>query len=361
MHIRPGHIPTYGSQSLGTWFSALEDILNIANFVNIMANQPESYKTHFYCALCGGPFAQVFRTQATSAKQEAPSDSGSEFIRLESEEEYLDDAFNIPEEDNCEVPEEAILENMGYAASRHREYRIRASMEGLRRGIMSENRRAAKAYDGCRISARQMRWTRHLRALIHKRAKFIPIGGQEFIGENNSQFLTGRGRIRQVDAWADAFASYEEEGELIAGMGSPYGFQVYQEFGRLDSEFVISSIPFHEQCHDMLVYATEVAVKERGVDIDPVPIDETDNIVWGYLRGLVGISAVAKSLGSGTVSSTLHGFMQGEVITRFGEVDYREAQGSGEGSQWRHDEGLHVSSPNLRMQFSEVILNSNKL
>ena len=311
-----------------------------------MANQSESYKTHFYCALCGGPFAQVYRTQATPGVILPPSNSGLESINLESDEEYLDDVFNIPEEENSELPEEAVLENMGYAASRHREYRIRASIKGLRRGIMSENRRAWKAYDGRRISTRQMRWTKHLRALIHKRAKTFPVGGQEFLDAEHSQFLTGRGRIRQVNAWADAFASYEDEGELIMGTDSPYGFQVYQEFGRLDSEFVISSIPFHEQCHDMLVYATEVAAKERGVDIDPVPIDETDNIVWGYLRGLVGISAVAKSLGSGT-GSTLHGPMRGEVITRLCEVDYREAQGSGEGFQWRHDEGLHVSSLNL--------------
>ena len=310
-----------------------------------MANPSGSYKTHFYCALCGGPFAQVYRTQASSAKQEVhllPSNSGSE---LESEEEYLDDVFNIPEEENIEIPEEAVLENMGYAASRHREYRIRASVKGLRRGIMSENRRAMKAYDGRQISTRELRWTRHLRALIHKRAKSFPAGGQEFF-DTSSQFLTGRGQIRQVDAWADAFASYEEEGELIVRMGSPYGFQVYQEFGRMDSEFVISSIPFHEQCHDMLVYATEVAAKERGVDIDHVPIDETDDIVWGYLRSLVGISAVS-TLGFGTVS-TFDAIMRGGVITRLGEVDYREAQGSGEGFQWRHDEGLHVSSPNLR-------------
>lgn len=315
-----------------------------------MANPSGSYKTHFYCALCGGPFAQVYRTQASSAKLDIhlpPSNSGSELIRLESEEEYLDNVFNIPEEENIEIPEEAVLESMGYAASRHREYRIRASMKGLRRGIMSENRRATKAYDGRQISTRQLRWTRHLRALIHKRAKSFPVGGQEFFNDGSSQFLTGRGQIRQVDAWADAFASYEEEDELISGMGSPYGFQVYQEFGRLDSEFVISSIPFHEQCHDMLVYATEIAAKERGVDIDHVPIDETDDIVWGYLRSLVGISAVSKSLGFGTVS-TFDASMRGEVITRLGEVDYREAQGSGEGFQWRHDEGLHVSSPNLR-------------
>ena len=317
-----------------------------------MADQFDSYRTHFYCALCGGPFAQVFRTatEASSPKKpEAPKDctNGNPGPRLSAASADPDidltNGFNIPIEENHVIPEEVVLENMGYAASRHRDHRIRASGDGLRRGIMSENRPTFKAYDGRRISTKQMRWTRDLRALIHKRAKAFPIGGQEYFDDGRPQFLTGRGQIRQIDAWADAVANYELDDPLRADTDSPHGFQVYQEFGRLDSEFVISSIPFHEQCWDLLVYATEVSARERGVNVEHHdPIDENEDILWGYLRGLVGISGVAKWLGSGTVS-TLHGPRRGEVITRLGEVDYREAQGSGEGFQWRHDEGLHVS------------------
>lgn len=322
-----------------------------------MGNEFDSYRTHFYCALCGGPFAQVFRTATQAAQpRELVTDyavrsgctngnSGSRLNtacgNIEPEDENLTNEFNIPVEENREIPEETVLENMGFAASRHRDHRIGASEKGLRRGIMSENRRALKAYDGRRISTKDMRWTRDLRALIHKKAKSFPTGGQEVFDEGRSQFLTGRGRIREVDAWADAFPNYEEEDELTIGTGGRYGFQVYQEFGRFDSDFVISSIPFHDQCWDLLVYATEISARERGVDMHHDPIDENEDILWGYLRGLVGISGAAKWLGSGPVS-TLHGPKRGEVITRLGEVDYREAQGSGEGFQWRHDEGLHV-------------------
>ncbi|KAF8453811.1 hypothetical protein BGX38DRAFT_1090129 [Terfezia claveryi] len=321
-----------------------------------MADQFDSYRTQFYCALCGGPFARVFRTAAEAASPKDPATASNASadctnqnsgLRLspvsgaaDPDDRDLTNGFNIPVEENHVIPEEVVLDNMGYAASRHRDHRIRVSEKGLRRGIMSENRRTFKAYDGRRISTKQMQWTRDLRALIHKKAKDFPIGGQQYLRDGRSQFLTGRGRIRQVGAWADASASYELEDELRVDTGSPYGFQVYQEFGRLDSEFVISSIPFHEQCWDLLVYATEVSARERGVDMHYDPIDENEDILWGYLRGLVGISGVAKWLGSGTVS-TLHGSRRGEVITRLGEVDYREAQGSGEGFQWRHDEGLH--------------------
>ena len=327
-------------------------------FARTMADQFDSYRTHFYCALCGGPFAQVFRTAAEAAPpkgpetaSKAPEDctgynhgpglspvSGA----ADPEDIGLENRFNIPVDENHVIPEEVVLENIGYAASRHRDHRLRAFEKGLRRGIMPENGLTFKAYDGRRISAKQMQWTRDLRALIHEKAKDVPIGGQEYFTPGRSQFLTGRGRIRQVGAWADASANYEEENELRVDTGSPYGFQVYQEFGRLDSEFVISSIPFHEQCWDLLVYATDVSARERGVVMRHGPIDEHEDILWGYLRGLVGISGVAKWLGSGTVS-TLHGSRRGEVITRLGEADYREAQGSGEGFQWRHDEGLHVS------------------
>jgi len=324
---------------------------DIVHFARTMADQFDSYRTHFYCALCGGPFAQVFRTAAEAAPpkepataSEAPEDCTNGNPGPLSPVPGVADpkkGFNIPVDENHVIPEEVVLENMGYAASRHRDHRIRASEKGLRRGIMSEIRRTFKAYDGRRISTKQMQWTGDLRALIHKKAKDIPTRGEEFFN-GRSQFLTGKGHIRQVGAWADALANIELEDELRVGTGSPHGFQVYQEFGRFDSEFVISSIPFHEQCWDLLAYATEVSARERGVGVDYDFIDEGEDILWGYLRGLVGISGVAKWLGSGTVS-TLHGPRRGEVITRLGEVDYREAQGSGEGFHWRHDEGLHVS------------------
>jgi len=355
LHIRSGHIPTF---HLVIGDLSADSSSDTIHFARTMTDQFDSYRTHFYCALCGGPFAQVFRTAAEPAPPKKPvasSKAPKDCINdnpgpglspvpeaADPDDVDLTNGFNIPVEENHVIPEEVVLENMGYAASRHRDHRIRASEKGLRRGIMSDNRRTLKAYDGRRISAKQIRWTGDLRALIHKKAKAFPIGGQDYFDEGRSQFLTGRGRIRQIDAWADAFANYELEGELRVDTGSPYGFQVYQEFGRLDSEFVISSIPFHEQCWDLLVYATEVSARERGVDMNHDPIDENEDILWGYLRGLVGISGAAKWLGSGPVS-TLHGPRRGEVITRLGEVDYREAQGSGEGFQWRHDEGLHVS------------------
>lgn len=311
-----------------------------------MANQ---YKTHFYCALCGGPFAQIFRTAAEPESKHAVHSFDSDDVGIAPKhlnpDIDLDNEFSIPLDENREIPEEYVLSNMGYAASRHRDHRIRASIDGLRRGIMSDIRRTWRAYDGRRISTEQIKWTQNLRALIHKKAKSLPYGGDYYLFDA-SQFLTGKGRIRQIDAWADAYANYEEEDDLLEltrWSDDRYGFQVYQEYNRHDSDFVISSIPFHEQCWDLLVHATEVSAQERGVDVHKDPIDENDDILWNHLRGLVGISGVAGWIGFG-VRATLHGDLRGEVVTRLGEVDYREAQGSGEGFQWRHDEGLHVGS-----------------
>ena len=210
-----------------------------------MAAKYSRYNTHFYCALCGGPFAQVFRTATTpSAQEHAASSLGQTDVDVgvngtDNDLDDLDDLYNvdadaqftIPEEDNYEIPEEIVLSNMGYAALRNRDHRF----QNKRPGNMDDTMKAWRAYDGSLISTAQMRWTRNLRALIHKRAQQIPAGGDfepdiDLFGNHDepvkSQFLSGRGRILQIDARAEVYSSYEEED----GPQGVHEFQVYREF-----------------------------------------------------------------------------------------------------------------------------------
>jgi hypothetical protein len=187
---------------------------------------------------------------------------------------------------------------------------------------------------------------------------------RQYLPEDKTAYLTGRGLIRQSQNWADAFASIEEDeaGDEDADPDTPrvhtehpvfsdedvrqgtYGFHVYQELGREDSHYVISSIPFHDECWTLLDLAIEEAGKERGIDgmNERVEIDD----LWGYLRGLVGMTGVMDSaiLPHSTWAALLEERRGAGIVTRLGEVDYREGQGAGEGWQWKHEEGFHVSS-----------------
>lgn len=324
-----------------------------------------SYETHFYCALCGGPFAQVLRTAESPATPSHAiwgdhnvNDCGGkdEYGNHYDEDLDLNNGFNILQEDNQEIPEEVVLNNMSHAAKRSRILRLRAEKEGRRRGIMSKQGTTRQAYDGRRISTKQIKWTKNLRALIHKRAIKHPLNHQYYLANNETAYLTGRGLIRQEQNLADAFASIDEdEGDGNLGihrehpifsdedrLHNTYGFHVYQELGREDCLYVISSIPFHDECWSLLDLAIEESGKERGVARMNERIDMDD--LWGYLQGLVTVTGV---INSATVPNSTAAALQeehrgGEIITRLREVDYREGQGSGDGWQWKHEEGLHV-------------------
>lgn len=320
-----------------------------------------SYETHFHCALCGGPFAHVFRTAVSSTQPTHAARNGYDIYNRgpagdddadDKEDLDLGGEFNIKPEDNWIVPEEVVLNNMSYAAKRSRKLRLRAETEGRRRGMMSERRTTRQAYDGRRISTKQMKWTKNLRALIYKKATVQPLNHEHY---GTTAYLTGRGLIRQVHNWADAFASVDEEEGDEEHMEYPvfteeekaantYGFHVYQELGRSDSRYVISSIPFHDECWSLLDLAIEESGKERGVERMNEHVTNNMDDLWGYLRGLVGVTGVVDSamVPKSTAAALLEKNRGSEIVTRLGEVDYREGQGSGDGWQWKHDEGLHV-------------------
>jgi hypothetical protein len=324
-----------------------------------------SYETHFYCALCGGPFAQVFRTAVNPAQPSYAvgseqdiynSNTGDEDQDEDDRNEDLDidNEFNISPHNNRCIPGEVVRNSMSHAASRSRELRLVAEEEGRRRGMVSEKRKTMQAYNGKHISTRQMKWTKNLRALIYKRSNHQPLNHEHY--GTSTAYLTGRGLIRQVQNWADAFASVDEEGgDDNSGVHTEhpffsdedkqqntYGFHVYQELGRPDSRYVISSIPFHDECWSLLDLAIEESGKERGV----VGMNERFDMdeLWGYLRGLVGVTGVIDSaIVPNSTAAALSEERRGSgVVSRLGEVDYREGQGSGDGWQWKHEEGLHV-------------------
>lgn len=337
-----------------------------------VAVSARSYRTHFYCALCGGPFAKVKRT-AVAPTCVIPQSYGENGNDGSDDAEDTDPSveFNLSPEENTILPETCVTADMSPAAKRSRALRLRAERDGFRRGMMPEERVTRQAYDGNLISTKQMKWTKCLRALVSRDARHHPQNYRDYLHRDGTSYLTGRGIIRQSENWADAFASIEEDeaegvddaegadddddaprvhsefpvfSERNIRLGT-YGFQVYQELGRMDSYYVISSIPFHDECWTLLDLAIEVAGRERGIERVNEIIGVDD--LWSYLRGLVGLAGLADSamMADSTDAALLEGQRGAGIVTRLGEVDYREGQGAGEGWRWKHEEGLHVSHP----------------
>jgi len=324
------------------------------------------YETHFYCALCGGPFAQVFRTAVHPSGHSHGNGSGAgtgttagRHPKHEPDSQDVDasNEFNFVGE-NTVIPWDVIVEKgMGHAARRSRQLRLRAR-PAHRPGEATATVR--QAYDGERISVRQMEWTKNLRALIHSKAANTPANWQRYTEAGEQVFLTGRGLIRQSDNWADAYASVDDEDG-----GNPdyptfsesdilrntYGFHVYQELGGSHVQSSISSIPFHDECWSLLDWAIEVTGNEKGIDNMNEDIDYDH--MWGYLRSLVAISG-QKQQAEQTSAVLREGRTRKEIVTRLGEVNYREAQGSGEGWKWRHEDGCHVSLSTFTFPHSSV-------
>ncbi|KAF8537164.1 hypothetical protein BDD12DRAFT_746052 [Trichophaea hybrida] len=323
------------------------------------------YDTHFYCALCGGPFAGVLRTPVNPAfsrysQTSDPDDNGDNFNINNGADRniHCDDfgypadldphnEFNFDGEENQVIPEEVVEQDMGYAARRSRKLRQRAEELGQRRGVMSEKRTVRQAYDGRRIAVKHLKWTKNLRALIHYKAVNQPQNWQRYIQDNGDAYLTGRGLIRQSENWADAFASVDEIQDdpadkypvfsELARLENTYGFHLYQELGGRHIKSFISSIPFHDECWTLLDLAIEETGHEKGLE-DMNEAIELDHM-WRYLRSLITVSGEKQQVEQ--TRTILQEGNREEVITRLGEIDYREAQGSGEGWHWRHEDGCH--------------------
>lgn len=318
------------------------------------------YDTHFLCALCGGPFAEVFRTAVDCHLQPQPpaenntSDDGSQDAG--NPDTDLSNEFNIPENENCVIPEEVVEDGMSYIARRERARRIQAQRARARNQmfVRSEPRVVQRAYNGHLISAKQMGWTRCLRALICTEAKHQPRGWQAYNEEDDGAYLTGRGMVRKWDRTADAYPSVESE-EDEPGMSIPvfdgsararddFKFEMYQgqpqSISSTKTDGFISSIPFHDECWSMFETAISESRRELGLPKiqDSENDDDSDDYslkpdhMWRYLRDLIAVSGVKQEVA----------ISREQFITRLSEIDYREAQSSGEGWKWKHEDGYHV-------------------
>ncbi|KAI9710822.1 MAG: hypothetical protein M1812_007371 [Candelaria pacifica] len=210
----------------------------------------DNYKTPFYCALCGLPFARVFRTddhhkddqdrsgqcQQASSEQATPDEQNGILSREESEQLIgSDDCLEL------KLRERRYLE----------EYKV------------------GRAYNGQNISGKQVEWIGSLRALLHRDAKAHPEGGRDNL--EGDVYLTGRGMVAQDASWAYASPSIDteiEEGDVEGGSlrhEAQYGFHVYEEPERDDRRFFYSSIPFHDQCWDILDLAVQLMQERKGI------------------------------------------------------------------------------------------------
>lgn len=293
------------------------------------ARRPERYQTHFYCSLCGGPFAQVFRTCVPAQNQ---PESWEKDVSSEGR-------FNIAEDENAIIPPEIWMNDMGPIAQCARKGRGDVTTRTVR-----------EAYDGTLISVQQMEWSMDLRALIHRHSTMHPQMGHPWTGVNapppvGEVYLTGRGLVKCHDNLGYAFPSFEDPDDDDDGSTIPQfppwinpRFYLYQDAGSVD--FFLSSIPFHEECSTLLERAIEVSAQEIGFEPNSYFAPEDD--IWHGLREFLGGEPDMKKL-SLSSNSLLPGEERKEVVTRLGEINYREAQGCGEGWKWRHEDGLHVS------------------
>ncbi|KAH0557159.1 hypothetical protein GP486_005053, partial [Trichoglossum hirsutum] len=307
----------------------------------------DKYQNQFFCALCGGPFARVFRTDV----QIADPVCGPEQHGVPADDMSGSDEFSVPAEQNERVTLQEVWE--GLSARTQLEYETQGyyedAIEKLRRA------RIRQAYDGNKISSQDMRWTHIIRALIHRDAREQPQGGPEQLADEQCTYLTGRGVVRQDASWADAYPSIEaesdfEDAEEGEQSGIPefdhtdFGFHMYEEPDRMDRKFRVGSIPFHDECWDLLGLAISVCGNRRGISSMTLGEDLSTDDLWNYLRGLVPPSPMRKW--SELTADSLRKEALADPITRLsvgtmGNAGYREAHHCGDGRKWLHIEGFH--------------------
>lgn len=157
--------------------------------------------------------------------------------------------------------------------------------------------------------------------------------------------------MRQSENWADAFASVDEDEDDPADeypvfsdsarLENTYGFHLYQELDRHLKSF-ITSIPFHDECWTLLDLAIEETGNEKNLDRMNEKL-ELDHMWGGYFRSLITVSDQKQQVEQ--TRAILQAGKRKEVTTRFGEVDYRQAQSSAEGWHWKHEDACHVGLP----------------
>lgn len=299
----------------------------------------DRYSTHFFCAFCGGPFARVYRTDEPYRD---PKDRRSSARRgrkraRSSQPSNPDRPYHTTIEASVEEEEPSALRHSANHAP--------------------IAKKARNAYPGRDVKEQDLKWTRIIRALVHKYAQVQPEGGQEQAEEEQDVYLTGRGRVREDASWADAHPSIqddlegendtaEEEDDVPTFRDDFSRFHMYQEPGRNDRKYLISSIPFHEECWDIMLQALHHSRAIRNLPDLPIGKMVDLDVIWSYLVNLIP-TAVDGRLSDLTVDAMTRG-IAGDYVRRLsigcmGNGGYREAQPYGEGAQWEHVEGQHVS------------------
>ncbi|KAI9679059.1 MAG: hypothetical protein M1829_001729 [Trizodia sp. TS-e1964] len=293
----------------------------------------DNYRHHFFCALCGGPFARVYR--AGGIQEEAVDGDG--------------ESLTIPAHCN------SLVSSSELDADTDDLHRLEQLLQhpGRPTGSAPPQAEVRRAYNGNDINEADMRWTRVLRALIHRSAKEQPVGGLDLLADDQSTYLTYRGKVRESASWADAFVmDHEDQLGFPAFDGqNNFGFHLYQEPDRNDRKFRISSIPFHDECWDLLDHAVRVAGARRGMP-EEMSLGEHINLddLWAFLSSKISVAVTEKL--SYLTTEVLRSSAPHDIITRLspgslGNAGYREAQQCGNGRKWLHVDGQHwlVTNP----------------
>lgn len=306
----------------------------------------DKYRIHFFCALCGGPFARVYRTDKIPdyRREESPASYDGTYDD--------DNTCTVPKAWNKRLSDDA-LRNNALPLVENEPGESWSSENQVMRGSVGDSDEAWRAYSGRHIHDEDMKWTKIMRALIHRHAQVHPEGGLEQLDNERDVYLTGRGRVLENGSWAVAYPSIVDELErdddngITLGDRSPFRFHLYQEPDRTDRKFHISSIPFHEECCDILGEAVLSAQWERGLEITAIENVVSWERFWSYLCDMIptavtgGLSDLtSESLASGTAEDPI----QRLSIGCMGRKGYREAQRCADGSFWRHIKGLHVGT-----------------
>ncbi len=293
----------------------------------------DRYRLHFFCALCGGPFARVARTDD---------------IGEESRDQRNEPWTAVDLRANAQ---EGVGMDLAMAST------AAGSEAGVRIDARSSKEHCVRpAYDGRYIKEEDMQWTRVLQALIHRTAQVHPVGGRELLEDNRDVYLTGRGRVLEDASWAVAHPSIEDDfmeededdGEGVDPLEADehhYRFHLYQEPDRLDRKHQISSIPFHEECWDIFIQTMHAAREARGLPLEPSPSSATLQNIWTSLANRIAVPSGGQ-LADLRAECIANGIAD-HPTTRLtaaciGGRGYREAQVCGDGKAWLHVDGLEV-------------------
>lgn len=299
-----------------------------------------NYKTPFYCALCGSPFAQVYRTY--KGGEETHPEGGNQEHEARS-------SYAICKGDNNSLSAEEVERAVGadhYLELKLREdqyIRARADDYGIRR-----------AYDGRKISGEQLEWISSVRALVHRFAKVQPEGGIDQLEDDSDVYLTGQGRVAQDASWAYAppsieFEMEDQEGEgILESINEQYGFHLYQEPERRDRRFCYSSIPFHDQCWEILDLALHTIQESRGLPDGALGEGISLNDLWHSLASSLPTALPGKlsdltieALRRGTASGAFTGIQSGALARS-------EVMQSAGRHGWLHIDGFQVGSNSIQ-------------